>query len=345
MMRTIGPSPGARWSRLPLVGLLSSEWQVWRQEQTRPLFRLASLFLDNAGLSPYPLDMEPLLALPHGLLDQEGVPYNLPSRDTPGTYHPTTIGEYALAHWNAYLARQAEHHKEAFLVQVRWLVAHEQRLTSEAGGWPIPFPSRTYHAQAPWLSAMTQGIGVSVLVRAYQLAQEQEFLHVARRALRPFEADIRAGGVCASIGQEGIFFEEVAVYPAAHILNGALFAFFGLYDYLALTQDANIAALIQHGLMTLHSLLDAFDLGYWSRYDLLHGHPAPHFYHDLHILLLQALASYSGCAHCAAMSERWARYQQRLTCHLRYLLASRGQRYRRALAHRARCLFSPLSGR
>src|SRR5438552_157577 len=81
----------------------------------------------------------------------------------------------------------------------------------------------------PWLSALTQGNCVSVLVRAYQLTDEEIFLKVARRAIRSFELDIQNGGVSVFVGDDGIFFEEVAVSPAAHILNGYILALFGLY--------------------------------------------------------------------------------------------------------------------
>ena len=168
-------------------------------------------------------------------------------------------------------------------------------------------------------------------MRAYRLTGEAIFLQVARRAIHTFELDILDGGVSSLIGNDGIFFEEVAVYPAAHILNGYIFALFGLYDYIRITDNQTITLLIQKSLSTFHTLIDEFDIGYWSRYDLLFKHLAPQFYHKLHILMLEALSKYSGCEHCSALAARWAEYQKKLTYRLHYLIASFTARYCRGL--------------
>src|SRR5690242_3022937 len=66
-----GQSRGqAFWYALPFIGFIASEWQLWREEQTKPCYGLASMPEGVSTLSPYPLDMWPLLALPHGTLDE-----------------------------------------------------------------------------------------------------------------------------------------------------------------------------------------------------------------------------------------------------------------------------------
>ncbi len=200
----------------------------------------------------------------------------------------------------------------------------------DAGGWPLPFPCQDFYASKPWLSALTQGEGVAVLVRAYRVTGEDSFLQVARRAVRTFEMDIRDGGVCATIGENGIFFEEVAVYPAAHILNGYILGLFGLYDFVDLTNDSHVAELIQRSLDTLHTIIEDFDLGYGSRYDLLLQRPTSRFYHALHVILLEALAQYSGCDYWAGVAAQWASYQRGIKPLINHLM-SRVARYRRGL--------------
>lgn len=315
---------------LPVIGIFVWEWEVWRKYWTQPLYRLASIPDDTSGLPPYPIDMWPLLVYPDGPLDEAGVLYTSQTELFPASYQPTNIAQYALANWNAYLTTGEEKHKQAFLIQARWLVAHETRIADDTCGWPIPFPFDEYYAPKPWLSALTQSVGISVLVRAYRLTGEGAFLQVARRAIRTFQLDILDGGVSARIGDNGVFFEEIAVYPAAHILNGYILSLFGLYDYVALTDNAQVAALIRRSLVTLHTLIDDFDLGYGSRYDLLFGHPASRFYHALHVTLFEALAQYSGCQHCAALAARWAGYQHGLKPFVSYFMG-RFARYRRAL--------------
>jgi hypothetical protein len=217
------------------------------------------------------------------------------------------------------------------MIQAHWLVTHEKRLENDASGWPIPFPAKSYNTPETWLSAMTQGTVISVLARAYRLTGEDVFLQTARRAVRTFELDIKDSGVSTIVGNNGIFFEEVASYPATHILNGYIFALFGLYDYVALTKEAHVTSLIQRSLVTLHTLIDEFDMGYWSRYDLLLHKPASLFYHSLHVNLLEALSEYSGCEHCKQLGERWNGYQHNFRCILSYFIMSRLTRYRQGL--------------
>src|SRR2546423_7108038 len=325
------PRRRSLWLSLPIIGFIISEWQVWRQEQMQPCYRLTSMPRETPELPPYPLDMEPLLALPFGTLDEFGVPYNAPTNKSPAAYQPTTIAQYGLANWNAYLTTGDEKYREAFMIQARWLIGHVLPLVDDTAGWPIPFASPYYTTPEQWLSALTQGNAISVLVRAYRLTKEDIFLYVARRAIRSFERDIRDGGVSSSIGGNRGFFEEVAVNPAQPILNGYLLALFGLYDYVSISSEPQIAVLIQRSLATLHALLERFDMGYWSYYDLLFKKPATLFYHALHVTLLEALVQYSGCEHCAALAAHWAGYQCSRSSKVRYFLASRIARYRRGL--------------
>lgn len=319
------------WQALPVINIFITEWQAWLKELTKCRYRLALAAYDSSGLPFYPIDMAPLLAMPFGYLDQSGVIYNMPTESSPGAYQPTTIAQYALAHWNAYLDTGDVEHKKSFMIQARWLVTNELRLADDRSGWLIPFPSPEYNVLKPWLSALTQGNCISVLVRAYRLTSEEIFMEVARRAIRTFELDIQDGGVSASVGDDGIFFEEVTASPAAHILNGYILALFGLYDYVALTGDSSIETLIQRSLATLHTFIGEFDLGYWSCYDLLFKNPASQFYHSLHVVLLKALAHYSSCDHCANLASRWEGYQQNPLYNLRYFISSRVRRYRRAV--------------
>ncbi|HJT55528.1 MAG TPA: D-glucuronyl C5-epimerase family protein [Ktedonobacteraceae bacterium] len=237
--------------------------------------------------------------------------------------HPTIIAQDALANWNAYTAYGNHEHRQRFLAQADWLLEHAVLLSNGVATWPMSIHIRGI-AQ-PCLSALVQGNAISVLIGAYRLTGNDGFLQTAQQAVRAFALDILDGGVSASIGDDGMFFEEVAVYPAAHVLSTHILALLGLYDYLALTHDSKVEGLIQRGINALHMLLDAFDTGYWTRYDLLHRSLASQFTHSLHVALLQALASTSNCEHCAALAARWATYQHHPGCRLRYLV-SRGTR-------------------
>lgn len=289
------------------------------------------------GMPPYPIDISTKLNMEHLNLDPAGVPYHTNG----AAYYPTTIAQYALALWNQYLTTDDDRHRCAFLIQAYWLVEHETRIGETFGGWPISLPHPNIHTPRPWLSAQTQGHSISVLMRAYRLTHEEVFLEAAHRAVGTFERDILDGGVSAPIGEKGIFFEEVAVYPAAHMLSGFIFALFGLYDYLTITDDASIKQLVDRSLTTMHSLLDEFDVGFWTRTDLLHRRLASPAHLALQAVLLETLAMYHSCAHCKALALRWKSYSGNVGSRLHYLISSGCSSFIRALLSQVRIALFP----
>ncbi len=289
----------------------------------------------------YPVDFSPLLTLPLDYLDGAGVLSGAPSCTPEERYHPTSIAHYALAHWNAYLIDEDIEHKGIFLIQARWLLAQQIPLANGIGAWPISLRRPEFYAFRPWLSALAQGCVLSVLVRAYLLTEDEAFLQAAHRAVRAFELDILDGGVRSQVGEDGIFFEEVAVYPAAHILTGCMMALLGLYDYVAVAGESRIKDLIQRSSETLHTLLALFDTGYWTRSDLLHKRLASPSEHAMHVILLAWLAKYSGCEYCAGLATRWAQYQSNVACRLRFLITNWLTGYVSGLAQRLRQMVFP----
>jgi glycosyltransferase involved in cell wall biosynthesis len=268
-------------------------------------------------LIPYPIEMSSFLTMLYAPLDGASILSNLNQTQN----HPTTIAQYALVHWNKYCTTNDEDHSVAFLKQAYLLVAQETPI-GDASGWPISFYSPVVHNDIACLSALTQGLGISVLVRAYQISHEDVFLELAHRIVRTFEKDILDGGVSAPIGVDGIFFEEVAVYPATHALSGFIFALLGLYDYAELTGDSKLESLIHQSHGTLHDFLCEFDLGYWTCLDLLHRHLSSHSELALQASLLGAFAKYSGCEHCSTFALRWKNYQYRFWSHVHHLVDS-----------------------
>src|SRR5713226_918587 len=290
-----------------------------------------------AALPLYPINMSSFLALPSCALDEKGIPYH----PSPVGYHPTTIVHFALAQWNQYLTTFEEQHRLGFLSQANWLVEQEVSIGDDASGWPISFPHTDMHSKGSWLSATAQGGALSVLLRAHQLTHEERFLEIVRRAVRTFERDILDGGVCVPVGEDGVFFEDASIYPAAHVLSGFIFALFGLYDYKLLAGEAKIEKLIDRSLGALHKLLDTFDVGFWTYTDLLHKRFASASDLLLQVALLEALAGSSGCDHCSSVAARWKSYQKQVRPRLRYFITSRTIAAHHALWSRVRTALFP----
>lgn len=291
----------------------------------------------TSHLSEYPIDMSIYIDLPNCIFDTAGIPYYVNAYG----YHTTTITNYALAHWNLYLSSLEESHLQTFLKQAKWLVEHEVIIDEGISGWPLSFSHPDVPTNGSWLSALTQGCGISVLARAYTFTEDTTYLEVAHRVTGTFKRDILDGGVSTPVDGEGVFFEEVAVYPAAHMFSGFMFAFLGLYDYVMVTDDAQVAELIQNAHTTMHKLIDEIDTGYWLRNDLLRRRLASSAQLALHIELLSTLTTCSGCNHCSTLALRWKGYQGSVVARFRYFIVSRYTSSCQAVLGRVRSVLFP----
>ena len=196
---------------------------------------------------------------------------------------PTTVFQKALGHWDAWIesGRSDAAQQKAFLAAVRWAVSAQD----ERGGWPcwsvlgLRRPSD--------YSAMTQGQGISVLVRAGGVTADAVFLESARRALGPMLAPVAEAG-CARWEPAGLVLEETPCDPPNTILNGWIYALFGLYDLLLAVPVEEARQALESTVEALAACLPRFDAGYWSYYDTA-GNLASPYYHEAHIGQLRAL--------------------------------------------------------
>jgi len=263
--------------------------------------QLGGYYLDFSRRANYP-----------GPYDSRGIPQIDYGPGVGLQYNPIMLCQYSLANHEVFLTTEEEKRKRAFLSIADWLVAHQKLCHEHAGAWEFLFDHPFYPLRAPWISAMAQGEGISVLVRAWQLQRDNTYLVAAERALGPFRMSITAGGVQAVRAGEYIFFEEIPVEPPPHILNGFVFALWGIYDLNLVTQNPEARMLFTEGLRTLERFLDHYDLGFWTSYQLEGGRLAnicSPAYHLLHIHQLEALHRITGRDVFLAWAEKWKAYQ------------------------------------
>lgn len=327
MSRFVQQAPHWRW--LPLVGRSSGGGRVQASDSELPPSHPGALRLPEqvSGLLPYPADVATLVKISYNVLAEHRTSGG--AQEQPDGDQSILAAKEALIWWNTYLATGDEQYQSSFLAQATWILEHATAFAGGVFGWPVLSRVSTLSEPVPLLSASTQGLALSVLVRAYRLTGDEAFWQMAQGAVRAFEQDIFEGGVSAPIGAEGIFFEEIAAYPAAHHLSACLISLCGLSEYLAVAGDAQVAALVQRSLSTLSTLVAAFDTGYWSRADLSSRRLTAPAIHRLHVELLHALAQSSGDDAWAILAARWERYQHAFRSRLRYFLASTTGRLQR----------------
>jgi glycosyltransferase involved in cell wall biosynthesis len=276
---------------------------------------------DRACDGTYPVDFFSLFRRP-GRRGRGGAEWSgrqvAPENTAP---HPLAVGQFALGSWNAYSRTGQERHRRAFMSAVRWLVAEERLVGSDSGGGYVPEPAGAALPATTCPSASSQGIGISALTRAYRLTGDPTFLAGATRAATPLGRDVLDGGLNTPLHGDGLFFEDVAQYPADHALHGHLLALLGLIELWWVRPDMALEELIERGIRALRSVLGEFEGSDCTRYSLRHRGPAPEPYPQLQVLLLKAIADCTGLPEPSELGQRWERYQTRWSARTRQAAA------------------------
>ena len=137
-----------------------------------------------------------------------------------------------------------------------------------------------------------------------------------------FRSQLREGGVCFTDERGDVWFEEYIVSPPTHILNGFIWAAWGVYDFFLVTKDEAARRLFDQAVKTLRRNLDRYDLGFWSLYEqsgtLLPMVASP-FYHQLHVAQLRVMHRLTGDDLFSRYADRWETYARSRTKRTRAL--------------------------
>lgn len=219
--------------------------------------------------------------------------------------------QWGLACFERHLAGEEGPWLRSAIAAGEHLVAIQRRDGPQEGGWvhAMPYPD-TFATGPEWLSGLGQGQGASLLARLHVATGSSEFADAARRALLPLRRTASEGGVGADLGG-GSFPQEYPTTPISHVLNGGIFAIWGMYDVGIALDDASAAGEFTEYAATLAENIHRWDVGFWSRYDLVPGRPrnlASPWYHRLHIVQLDAMQLLAPHAALAAARARFERY-------------------------------------
>ena len=299
------------WRRVAqaYLGRGSSQLTFWHErpavndtvDMMDPLSGYYMKFADKASYAgPFDAEGVPLLDY-HGVIGQQ--------------YNPIAIAQYGLAWFNRYVATGDLAARSVFLRQCDWLSSHLEQNEQGLAVWMHHFDWEYQGIlTAPWYSGLAQGSGLSALVRAFALTGDGRYQDAAVRAIAACLTPISQGGV-QSVDERGdIWLEEYIVDPPSHILNGFMWALWGIRDYWLILRDERAERLFEAGAATIAANLAQFDTGYWSTYDLSRVHRmhlvASPFYHRLHIVQLTVMSRMIGNATLEETAEKWGQYQE-----------------------------------
>ena len=234
-------------------------------------------------------------------------------------YNPNAVAQQALGYYDNYLDNQRQQDKDAFLTQANYFLKHGRVVRDDILLWEYKFPfEMRNHLSAPWRSALAQGQAISVLIRAYQLTGNGRYLEATHQGYRTFHYLTRdhEGGVLDD--QDGFtWLEEYIVKPANHVLNGFIWALWGVRDYAIYFNYDHAHNLWEECLRTLESNLKNYDLGFWTSYDWPQGYdrdlpvmPSSMYYQRLHTVQMLACYNLTGKRFFLDYYTKWGRYLQ-----------------------------------
>jgi heparosan-N-sulfate-glucuronate 5-epimerase len=260
-----------------------------------------------------------------GPYDRDGIPLLDYQGRLGRQYNPIAIAQYGLGNFNAYRRSSEGERRNKFLAVADWLVTNLEPNRAGLHVWNHHFDWEYRDwLRAPWQSALAQSQGISVLVRAYEETGKAMYLECARMAFQPLQEEIRDGGVVHMDEHGDTWLEEYIVSPPTHILNGFMWAMWGVYDYFLATGDTVARLIFEASVRTLQNNLACYDVGFWSLYEQsgiwLQTVASP-FYHQLHIAQLRVMHSLTEETFFLYYADRWESYRQsrskraRALCH------------------------------
>jgi heparosan-N-sulfate-glucuronate 5-epimerase len=222
--------------------------------------------------------------------------------------NPVTIAQYGLSRFGTYRRSGDRAAREDALRSARWLVHHQHG----DGTWRYDFPYRVGtlpELAAGWSSALAQGQGISLLVRAHATTRNAAYLTAALRAIQPLTVRVAKGGLQTRF-DGGLWLEEYPTRPRhSFVLNGFMFTLLGLYDLAPRSPTA--LALYRAGRRTLIRVLPLYDAGggcsLYAQVPDPQGRPwrISNVYKPIHVGLLRTLDALQHAPVLREYAARW----------------------------------------
>ncbi len=241
---------------------------------------------DELRLGCYPLSFKQRLAQGHYQhFDEQGLPL-FHSKAGILMHFCTGLTSFALAHWELYVETGTNKHAEFLLKAADYLISTGE---SRDNGALMILDYDNDQGENGVTCAMNQGKVISVACRAYNFTKDSRYIDSALKMAVAFEYPYGSEGVTSNEMENHLWFLEAGL----PILNGHIYALFGLKELATITEEKWITKLFIEGSESVINTIHLFDSGKWS----LYWYKSPSYiasamYHNLHICQLEILSEY-----------------------------------------------------
>lgn len=276
------------------------------------------------------------------LFRDEGIPIvKYRFTDLLNYYNPATVSIWGFYNLNKYVKR-GDCQRLAYVRNcVKWLYDNAEETSYGGSIWRYNMDWPAHGMKSGWISGMSQGLAISLLLRGEVLFKKHEYAELAEKSFYPMTVPVEKGGV-AIIKDDFYWIEEIPSKNPSLVLNGFIFALFGIYDLYRFTGKNSYKKWFDRATLTLAKMLPRYDLGTWSRYDLglkvirskmnvllgkilspdeKHNIATPS-YNTLHVNQLNVLYKITGIHQFRYYSRRWGLNPLKYAEFLTYLLST-----------------------
>lgn len=272
-------------------------WNMFRGKSMFHVNQEIGKCFDTDAVRGYYNDLTEKVTRQPELLESDALPLHK-TQQGDNVYFPVAVFQYGLGAYDLFLQTKDDRYYQKFLQCLNWTADNQMK----NGAWNnffFNYPDHPY-------GAMAQGEGASLLIRGYKETGNQRFLDAARTALDFMLVPVEEGGATLYEG-DGVILLEYTHLPA--VMNGWIFAWWGLYDFVLATGDkGSYRKSMEDSLNALEQKMKSFTTSYWSNYDL-GGRLAGPFYHHLHIAQMQAMWKLTGHAVFQDYADRWTKFE------------------------------------
>ena len=169
-----------------------------------------------------------------------------------------TSSQFAIFSYEDYIRTGNENSKKLFFRQVREFCS-----TYHVFKGTVAYPYQFAYVGFPagWYSGLAQGQVLSVLVRAFVLTNDENYLNLALKIADFMFISVDEGGVFQSTPEGYEWIEEYPTTPPSYVWNGFVFAVMGLIDLHKVCPSEKLSKHIAQCIMAIKNTIDIYDTG------------------------------------------------------------------------------------
>jgi hypothetical protein len=275
--------------------------------------RVAKVHVGNVNwdihLGPYYLDLTETLVdysdFRYGEFDDTGVP--LVGWGSKAYYSPVNIAQFGFILHDLWLKQKDN--KEYFdrLEHILQWFEDNKEIRHNSYVWPERVADR-YGAPEGSVSAMTAGEVLSFYLRMYQIKPRPELLESSMKIFRSYLIPFEEGGFRRYDKNGFLWYEEYRSPQPSFVLNGFIYAIWGLVDLFRVTGDPEVKIELDESLRTLRSNIHQYHVWYWSLYDQLKKELVMMYYQEnVHLPQIRVMHQLTGDDIYQRYANKWAR--------------------------------------